>query len=209
MARPRQLSRELIADAALRVGDRVGPQAMTMRQIAAELKCDPMAIYRHFANREELLDFVVDLSLADVALPDLGLPWDERVAVIGQAMRDAGASHPGLTAHMAARPPLGPNGQRLAGAVLMALDEGGLPAAMALHVLQTLIAYLSASLAMTAQAGGVRDERWTQVMAMFGRLPESSAEAEMFAAGSQEQFEFGLRLLLAGVRSQATAASGS
>ena len=46
------LTPDLIARTTLALGDRDGAAAMSMRRIAAELGCDPMAIYRHFPNRE-------------------------------------------------------------------------------------------------------------------------------------------------------------
>jgi phosphoglycerate dehydrogenase-like enzyme len=77
MARSRFLSPALIARTALETGDRDGPEAMSMRRIATELNCDPMALYRHFANREALLDAVADLALALVlALARRLLPAD-------------------------------------------------------------------------------------------------------------------------------------
>jgi AcrR family transcriptional regulator len=205
MARPRFLTPAIIARAALETGDRDGPEAMTMRRIAAELGCDPMALYRHFPNREAMLDAVADLALADVATPDPERPWDERITAIGQATRRAALAHPGITPHIAARPPLGENGRRITAEMLSALSAAGLPPATAIQTFQTLVAYLAAALAMAVQAGE-RDERWAQGRDLIDGLPGLTSGDELFAVGSAEQFAFGLRLLLAGVRAEAKAA---
>jgi AcrR family transcriptional regulator len=206
MGKTRFLNPGLIVRTALDMGDRDGgADAMTMRRIAGELGCDPMALYRHFANRDALLDAVADLALSEVEDPDPALPWDERVAATATAVREAAVRHPGITAHMAARPPLGEHGRRLAAGMLDALTTAGLPPATAVRSFQTLVAYLASSLAMAVQAG-TRDRRWDQVRDMVDALPGADAAGdELFVVGGVEQFRFGLRLLLVGIRAEAEA----
>jgi AcrR family transcriptional regulator len=203
MSRSRRLTPSAIADAALRVGDREGPQAMTMRRIAADIGCDPMALYRHFADREALLDAVADLALADAADPDPQAIWEDRLRAIVTAIRSAALHHPGIAAHVAARPPLGPNGHRLGIAMLAALAQAGLPPPTAVRAAQTLVAYVASSLVMAVRAGK-RDARWSQVSRTLGELPGSPPGEELLIAGSDEQFEYGLHLLIAGIRVEAT-----
>jgi AcrR family transcriptional regulator len=199
----RFLSPATIARTALELGDEEGPAAMSMRLIAARLGCDPMALYRHFANREALLDAVADLAFADVADPDPTLRWDERLVVTAVAMREAALRHPGIAGHVASRPPLGSNGQRLGAGLLAALRDGGVPPGAAVRILQTLVAYLAAGLAMAVQAG-TRDERWWQASEVVDALAgERGMGEELFAVGSVEQFAYGLDLLMAGIRAQA------
>lgn len=204
MTKSRFLTPALIACTALETGDRDGPEAMTMRRIAAELGCDPMALYRHFTNREALLDAVADLALCEVGRPDPAAPWAEQIMTTAHAIRDAALSHPGITAHIAARPPLGEHGQRTSAALLMALGRAGLPPGTATQVFQTLVAYLTSALAMAVQAG-TRDERWRNVRDMINGLPQPAQGEELFAVGSVKQFDFGLRLLLAGIRAEIAA----
>lgn len=56
---------ERIRRAALRVLEKEGPQAVTMRRIARSVRITPMAIYHHFPNREALLRAVVDGEFGD------------------------------------------------------------------------------------------------------------------------------------------------
>jgi AcrR family transcriptional regulator len=208
MARATALTPDRIAEAALRVGDRDGPSAMSMRRIAAELRCDPMALYRHFADREALLDAVADLAMADVPEPDPTAEWGERLRALVTAVRDAALRHPGIAGHVASRPPLGAHGRRLGAVMLAALTEAGLPPAKAVQSMQALIAYAAAALAM-AVAAGTRDERWYQVSEVFAALPGAPPGAQPHVVGSADQFAFGLRLLLNGIRAESTGEAGA
>jgi AcrR family transcriptional regulator len=192
----RFLSPAVIARTALELGDEDGPDAMSMRTIAGRLGCDPMALYRHFDNRQALLDAVADLALAEVPDPDPSTPWESRIVATACAIRNAALHHPGIAAHVASRPPLGENGRRLGAGLLAALGDGGIPAPLSVRILQTLVAYLAAGLAMAVQAGS-RDARWFAAVDAVG---DPELGAEMFTVGSAEQFSFGLNLLMAGVR---------
>lgn len=202
----------LIADAALRLGDRDGPDAMSMRRIAADLGCDPMAIYRHFPNRQALLDAVADLALATVADPGPEASWDQRLSLILGSVRAEALRHPGIAAHVAARPPLGPNGTRLAVGITASLTDAGLSPGAVVQTVQTLIAYVTAALAMAVRAG-TRDDRWHQVSKAMSALPTPTRPGlpggTMPVVGSEEQFLFGLRLLLHGIRAEAAAGQTS
>jgi AcrR family transcriptional regulator len=202
MPKQRSLTPALIAAAALRVGDREGPRAMTMRRIAAELGCDPMALYRHFPDRQALLDAVADLALADAPDPDPGTDWEARLRTVLTGIRSTALDHPGIAGHVASRPPLQGNGRRLGTAVMASLAEAGLSPSDVVRAAQTLVAYLAAALAMAARAGE-RDGRWHEVAAAVGAFPTEAAGDELLIAGSEEQFAYGLRLLLAGIRAEA------
>lgn len=60
MASRRRLSRRAITEAALRIADREGLRGVTMRNVAIELDASPMAMYRHFSNKEALLDHMLE-----------------------------------------------------------------------------------------------------------------------------------------------------
>jgi len=197
------LSQAVIAEAALRIGDRDGAAAMTMRRIAAELGCDPMALYRHFPDRTRLLDAVADLALADVRDPGPDVPWQDRLRGLLTAIRAGALRHPGIAGHVASRPPLGPNGRRIGEAMLGTLAAAGLGPADAVRTSQTLVAYVAAALAMAVQAG-TRDDRWYEVSDVVAALPGDPPSTAMPAVGSDEQFEYGLHLLLTGIEAVAS-----
>ncbi|MFE9421984.1 TetR/AcrR family transcriptional regulator [Kitasatospora sp. NPDC006697] len=96
MPRPRSLTTQQIAAAALAVIDRDGLPALSMRTAAEELGRRPMALYRYVEDREELECLVVDLTLgAALREPAQGPPRARLLALLA-AMREAVAAHPGV-----------------------------------------------------------------------------------------------------------------
>ena len=75
---PPALSREVVVDAALRLVDTQGFDAMTMRAVAGELGVVPMALYRHVTDKRDLVDAVLDRAMARVELPAVDSPWRSR-----------------------------------------------------------------------------------------------------------------------------------
>ncbi len=74
-------------NAALDIISEVGVEKLTMRKVADRLNVSPMAIYKHFTNKDELLKVALDefIARADV-LPEHDLPWDEWVCYVGKGM---------------------------------------------------------------------------------------------------------------------------
>jgi AcrR family transcriptional regulator len=97
MPRPKSLTSEEIATAALAVIDRGGLEALSIRAVAAELGMGTMSLYRYFSDREQLEGFVVDLVFASVTteLP-ARMKWTKRVVVLLQGLREAVAAHPAV-----------------------------------------------------------------------------------------------------------------
>src|SRR6478735_12463370 len=74
--RPRvPLTPELILQTALRIADQGGLESLSMRKLGQELGVEAMAIYYHFANKDQLLDGIVDLVWAEIDVPAAGDEW--------------------------------------------------------------------------------------------------------------------------------------
>jgi AcrR family transcriptional regulator len=115
-AKKRQpLSPERITEAAIRLADAEGLQAVSIRRVAAELDARPMSLYDHLASKRELLasmaDEVVGEMLASQPLPEV---WREAVAVSARKMYAAYARHPWAIFVTAERPAPGPNSVTIA-----------------------------------------------------------------------------------------------
>jgi AcrR family transcriptional regulator len=75
-AQPRvPLSKERILRTAVELADAGGVDSLSMRKIAEELDVVPMALYRHVANKDEMLDGMVDVVVAEIDAPETGLDW--------------------------------------------------------------------------------------------------------------------------------------
>jgi AcrR family transcriptional regulator len=88
------LSRDRVLRAAVELADGIGVEAVSMRRLAAELGVVPMALYKHVANKDQLLDGMVDLVLGEIDEPDAGLDWKGAVRQRVLSARRAVLRHP-------------------------------------------------------------------------------------------------------------------
>jgi AcrR family transcriptional regulator len=73
------LSRERVLRAAVALADDAGIESLSMRKLAQELGVVPMALYKHVANKDELLDGVVDVVVGEIDPPVTGTDWKAAV----------------------------------------------------------------------------------------------------------------------------------
>jgi AcrR family transcriptional regulator len=73
------LSRDRILDRALRIVDADGVEALTMRRLADELGFEAMSLYRHVKNKDDVLDGILDLVLAEIESPAAAGEWDAAI----------------------------------------------------------------------------------------------------------------------------------
>ena len=94
-ARP-ALTREAIITAALRIVDKEGLQALSMRHLGSALGVDPMAIYYHIPNKAALLDALMEAVMGeiDLTLDDPSQPAPERIRVAAHMYRKVMIGHP-------------------------------------------------------------------------------------------------------------------
>ena len=73
------LSRERVLRTAVSLADDAGIDAVSMRRLAQELGVVPMALYKHVANKEELLDGMVDVIVGEIEPPLSGTDWKDAI----------------------------------------------------------------------------------------------------------------------------------
>ncbi|GAA3822205.1 TetR/AcrR family transcriptional regulator C-terminal domain-containing protein [Amycolatopsis tucumanensis] len=104
---PAPLSRERIVEAAIRLADADGLDAVSLRKVAAELGVGPMRLYGYLETKEELLDLMVDAAQAEIRPSGEG--WREVLRSLAEATRQAVHRHEWLADLLGGRPQLGPN----------------------------------------------------------------------------------------------------
>lgn len=119
--------KDQILSAALALADESGLEAVTMRAVAARVGLTPMALYRHVADKEALLDGVLETGVSEVVLPGPDLPWDERLTAIATQVRVIGHRHPVALGLAFSRPGSTPGVRRLVGAIHAAFADAGVP----------------------------------------------------------------------------------
>jgi AcrR family transcriptional regulator len=87
------LSRDRILQAALRLADESGAEAVTMRRLGDELGFEAMSLYRHVANKKDLFDGMLDLVLAEWQPPDADGDWSAAIRTSARSVHDALRRH--------------------------------------------------------------------------------------------------------------------
>jgi AcrR family transcriptional regulator len=128
----RQLGPDEITAAALAIADAEGPDAVSMRRVAARLNSGTMTLYSYVQSKEELLDLMLDAVMAEIVIPgELPDDWRDALREIARRSRAAYLRHPWLVALAGSRPRVGPNAirhveQSLAAVAALGLDNAGI-----------------------------------------------------------------------------------
>jgi AcrR family transcriptional regulator len=137
-----RLSRDRVLQAAMVHADEGGLEALTMRKLAEVLGVAPMALYRHIANRDDLIDAMVDVVFGEVDLPSSGQDWRTAMRERAISLRDVLARHRWAIGLMESRRNPGPANLRHHDAVIGSLRAGGFDMAMAAHAYSLLDGYI-------------------------------------------------------------------
>jgi AcrR family transcriptional regulator len=89
-----RLSRDRVLRAAVELADGAGIESLSMRRLASDLGVVPMALYNHVADKEDLLDGMVDLVIAEIDPPLAGADWKTAVRERILSARQALLRHP-------------------------------------------------------------------------------------------------------------------
>lgn len=226
--RPAALTREQVLTAALRIIDEDGVEALTMRRLGQALDRNPMRIYRHAADKDALLDGVVEHVLAELAVPrgsgadagpDAGRPgepeWEAALRGTAHEFRRIALAHPNVVSLLVTRSVAGPLALRPLG-VLRPLEEllevfigAGFDRHGALHATRLFTGFLYGHVQDELQEQ-VNDPDETDDVLRLGlhrlpitRFPRLRSLAGVLATydGAAELDE-GLAILIAGLRSQ-------
>ncbi len=141
--RPRaSLSRERVLSAAVALADQSGIASLSMRNLGGAVGVEAMSLYNHVANKDELLDGMVDVVFAEIALPASGTDWKSAMRERAESARHALARHPWAIALMSTRTSPGPATLRHHNAVLGSLRGAGFSIEMTAHAFSVLDAYI-------------------------------------------------------------------
>jgi TetR/AcrR family transcriptional regulator, tetracycline repressor protein len=196
------LTREGIVTTALRLVDREGLKALSMRRLGAALGVDPMAVYYHLPNKEALLDAIVEAVMAeiDLTLDDPADPPEARILVAARAYRDAMLAHRNALPIVLTRGPATQVALRPVELLLGVLRTAGLPPQQALAGMNAIAAAVRGAAGMAAFMGAR-----TQAPDLLETLPFPHLREALLQAGDhfEYDFDFGLRALARGLLAQA------
>lgn len=140
------LSRDLIVDTALKLLEKEGLDALSMRRVAQALSTGPASLYAHVRNRDELCELMFDRVLGEIEIsePDPAR-WREQLKELCLAQVKAMTMYPGIAQVVInTMIPVGPNALRHGEAMLAILRAGGLSTRQAAFAFDALGLYAKA-----------------------------------------------------------------
>jgi AcrR family transcriptional regulator len=136
------LSRERVLRAAVALADEGGIEALSMRRLARELGVEAMSLYNHVANKDAILDGIVDAVVGEIELPSNGVDWRSAMRRNVISTRDVLVRHPWASKLWMARQTGGPAQLRNADWRLRVLREAGFSNDVIYHAFHILEAYV-------------------------------------------------------------------
>lgn len=203
------LSRERVLRGAVELADRAGIAALTIRSLADELGVKPMTVYYYVANKDEILDGIVDLVFDEIELPVVGGDWRTEIGRRARSARQVLRRHRWAVQLLESRTSPGPANLRHHDAVLGTFRAAGFSLEATAHAYAVLDAFVYGYAVQEASLpfegpDGVNDVAGPIVELMAaGDLPHLS---EMTASyylqpgyDFADEFEPGLQLVLDGL----------
>jgi AcrR family transcriptional regulator len=209
-ARPREpLTRDRVLRAAVALADQGGVEALSMRNLARELGVVPMALYKHVANKDELLDGMIDVVVGEIDPPLSGTDWKTAVRERILSARRALLRHPWASRVLESRPEPTPTVIEYMDSMLGLFRAGGFSIDLthhAAHAMGSRLLGFSQEL-FDDTAAAPPDSEAIQAMAKaypyIGELVRAIThdDASVVGGGCDDQFEFefALDLILDGL----------
>jgi AcrR family transcriptional regulator len=137
-----RLSRERILRAALELVDSNGIESLKMRELAQALGFEAMALYRHVANKDEIVDGILDLVLSETEPARASGDWADAIRKSAISVHEALDRHPWAAGLLVSPAGLRPPRLKLAESLLARLEDAGLSDEACYHAFHILDAYI-------------------------------------------------------------------
>jgi len=210
------LTRDRVVEAALRVMDEEGLEAVSMRRVAREVGVEAMSLYHHVEDKEDLLDGICERVMAEFDFPEPVEDWAENCRRGARAWRRLLQAHPAVMRLFAEQrgPVRSIDSMRPMDYALRILRESGLSDRDTAQAFHAFGGYIQGFVMMElgSIAGGSDEEHLKAHAALAAALPGELAALQAcspyFAeCDDDEQFEFGLDLLIRGLEARGSRAA--
>ncbi|MFB3739067.1 MAG: TetR/AcrR family transcriptional regulator [Candidatus Velamenicoccus archaeovorus] len=221
-SRPRRepLTRERVIRAALRVMDAEGLEAVTMRRVGREVGVEAMSLYNHVRDKEDLLDGITELVMSELEPPPESADWVEQARAAAHGWRRVLKSHPNVVRLLAERkhPMTSVTALKPMEYALDILRRAGLSEEGAVQALHSIGGYLFGFVMMEVgnlmagnpSFGPAEDPDELLRLIPAEELPRFVELAPFLARCDMDAtFDFGLELLLAGIRARTRRRTGA
>ena len=137
------LSRERVLRAAIALADEGGIEALSMRKLARELGVEAMSLYNHVANKDAILDGIVELVASEIDLAPDEADWKSAVRRRAISAHEVFLRHPWACSIWMSRHDVGPAQLRYADAILRDFRGGGFSNDLTYHAFHALQSHVS------------------------------------------------------------------
>jgi AcrR family transcriptional regulator len=203
------LSRDRVLHAAVEFADGSGLDALSMRKLGEAVGVEAMSLYTHVANKDDLLDGMIDIVFGEVDLPSSKDDWKTAMRDRAFAIRRALSRHRWAIGLMESRKSPGPATLRHHDAVIGCLRNAGFSIELAAHAYSALDSYIYGfALQERGLPFDTPDETAELAQAIMGQFPTGEyphlaelATEHVLRPGYDygKEFEFGLDLILDGL----------
>jgi AcrR family transcriptional regulator len=210
------LSRERVLRAAVTLADEGGIDALSMRRLAKELGVEAMSLYNHVANKDDILDGIVDIAMGEIEIPSDDTDWKASIRQSAISAYEALVRHPWACSLMMSKPRISNARMLWMEAVLRTLREAGFSADMTHHAYHALDSHITGFTLWLVSMPFDSHEELVDMAQDF--LPQIPADQYPYVIEHAEQhladpdpdepseFEFGLDLILDGLERHLAAA---
>jgi len=190
---------------AIELADAGGIESLSMRKLGQELGIEAMSLYNHVANKDDLLEAIVDIVVAEIWVPSEGDEWKPAMRRRAISAREMLARHPWASGLMESSVNPSMSRLRYSEAVVACLREAGFSMAMAVHAFSALDSYIygfalqerSMPFTTAEELAGVGETIVQDLPAdEFPYLAEIVTDLLPTGYDFADEFEFGLDLLI-------------
>ena len=194
--------------AAIELADTSGIDSLSMRKLGQELGVEAMSLYNHVANKDDIIDGIVDLVFSEIAVPSGEGEWHAAMRKRAISAHEALIRHPWAPSLMQSRTRPGPATMRHHDAVLGSLRSAGFTLIMAAHAVSVIDGYvygfalqqINIPLQSREQVAEVGTNILRQLAGEYPHLAEMITDHAMQPGYDYaKEFEFGLDLILDGL----------
>lgn len=188
---------------ALQIVDEKGSEALSMRTLAQRLEAGTATLYRHFANRDELVAHVVDYVLGEVQLSaeDLtAMGWRQACELYSRAVFAVLDRHHNIAPLLAQQSPVGPNAMAQREQLLTVLLANGFPAPLAARSYAIVARYVL-GFAIRLPSDQFAESQLSGLLRTLNPelFPATHSVADHLPVPMDEQFTLGLELIIDGL----------
>lgn len=201
------LSRERILATAIEIADERGVGAVTMREVASRLGVEAMSLYNHVANKDDILDGMVDTVTARIDLPHDVADWREVMRRRAHSAHELFTRHPWAPLLIDSRGSSGPAALHYYDTILGTLLGAGFAIDDASRAFSLLDSYIYGFGIEQVNMSAGDDSHEERAEDMLEKIPDEqypnlrlmASHAMEFGYDASADFDFGLQIILDGL----------